>query len=830
MKKKLAIFSFLFLYLLTNSYLFAQQDMTPTIQSVYQSNILWSNPNSWLEKRIPTENDIVQLNGDLILDNNFTILSLIIEQESSLININGYNKELIINKNFSNYGVILDNSSGGLYLKINGNIKNEGEWKNTQTSLVGNDSRKIESNNFIGGTIILADNFEITSSFELSGMFNLNNKILTVNSPNIATFNDISGTGTVNGTGKLVLKGNTSAIINGNISEFIFSGISELVGSTISLPNIIVSESAVIKNINGYNKELTLSGNVTNYGIIQNNSSGGLYLKISGNIINNGEWKNAQTSLIGNNSRKIESNNSIYGYIEISDNIEITNSFDLSGSLKLNNYTLTINSPNVAKFGGVTGKGTLNGNGKVFFKGNSSATINGTISELIFSGTDQVLSGALNLPNVTFSGSSIISDLSINGNTTIKESALIKNLNGYNKELTFNGNISNYGIIKNNSSGVLQLTVSGNMKNDGEWKNSQTSLVGSDSRMIESSTPIGGTIILADNFEITSSFELSGMFNLNNKILTVNSPNIATFNDISGTGTVNGTGKLVLKGNTSAIINGNISEFIFSGISELVGSTISLPNIIVSESAVIKNINGYNKELTLSGNVTNYGIIQNNSSGGLYLKISGNIINSGEWKNAQTSIYWKNIHGAINYQLFISDSILLWPTDPTTVINTTNYDISAILSDTKYWKIRANMDNYVSNFSNIKSINAQNIYKYKILISISEYQLPLHNATISIPELEINTNTNEEGFFTLADIPVGNYKLDVKPLGLESYESTIQISEIQADIKNVIVKLPKWLEASIEKNIIQKFDVNSDAKIGIKEAIHALNCVVNIKD
>jgi len=418
----------------------------------------------------------------------------------------------------------------------------------------------------------------------------------------------------------------------------------------------------------------------------------------------------------------------------------------------------------------------------------------------------------------------------------INQESSIRNKSGLKPTLTINGNISNYGTIEDDSlTYILYLNVGGNIINDGEWDNYRTTLTGSAPQEIESKNPIGGTLVL------------------NDKVLIVNSPHIAICNNVEGTVTLNGTGTFYIEGNTSSgTINGTIPEINFSGTNQSLSATIKIPRvifsgssfidhslsingeIIIKENAAIKNTADHKPTLTINGNIFNSGSINDNTTGCLYIIVSDNITNNGEWKNNSTSIIWNSIEMADNYELYTSNSTLTWSTEPIIVETTPSeiagyYDISSMIDETIYWKVRASINNSFTNFSEIKSINAQKIYKFKTMIAIGEYELPLPDASITISELGINTSTDNYGNFSIVDISNGSYKIDIKAEGLESIESNIQISDHQAEISNVIIKLPEWLKNTIVKNVINNFDVDSDAKIGIKEAIHALKCAVGIK-
>ena len=569
------------------------------------------------------------------------------------------------------------------------------------------------------------------------------------------------------------------------------------------------------------------------------------------------EWSNPNSWI----ENRIPDENDIVqinGDFDIKDNTEILSSFNILGNLYLNNKTLTINSPNIITVGGSISSGIVNGTGKLVVNGSSTSTsISGNISELIFSGTDQLLKGTINIPNVIFDGSILIHGsnsyncLAIIGNLTVMENAVVKNTNDYYRTLTVNGDIYNYGSILDNTSGYnLTIKVDGNLLNEGVWNNEKISLIGTGNRTIEGKEFINSNIEISDNLNISNSFECTGALVLNNKILTINQGNTFIFGGATGTGTVNGDGKLVIKGNSTELsISGNISELIFSGTDQLLKGTINTPNVIfdgtilihgpnsynclaiignltVMENAVVKNTNDYYRTLTVNGDIYNYGSILDNTNYNLTIKTAGNIINDGKWNNQNTSIFWEIIQGATKYQLNISDSILSWP-DPI-IISSTSHDVSSFINNTKYWRVRDNNNDNLSNWTVIKSINAKKKYEFRLIFSIEEYKLTVPNATISIAGLGFETNTNNDGYFTLVDVPIGDYTINVKAPGFETYESTLQIVDNQNQMANIFIKCPQWLEIAIKQNIISKYDIHADSKLGIEEAIHILKCIADI--
>ena len=247
--------------------------------------------------------------------------------------------------------------------------------------------------------------------------------------------------------------------------------------------------------------------------------------------------------------------------------------------------------------------------------------------------------------------------------------------------------------------------------------------------------------------------------------------------------------------------------------------------VISSEGKLFNKL--FDKTITINGNIVNNGIIMDNDDKydyGLTLRISGNITNNGTWKNYSTEIIWCYSLNVLKYELQFNENEI-WQ-DPIT-LTTPFYNISTVIYDTKYWRVKTYYNNNEFEFLDVKFINANKSIKYKLLISLDNYNIPLPNTSIRISKVDIQTITDNEGFFLLSDLPNDTYTIAIQTEGL-NYETQIQIDENQEQRNNVFVKLPLWLESLIKINIIQKFDIHSDNIIGLEEAIHALNCASNI--
>ncbi len=71
-----------------------------------------------------------------------------------------------------------------------------------------------------------------------------------------------------------------------------------------SCNNITINNTGTLMNKNNSNKTLTVNGNITNYGTIQDNYYS-LYLDIHGNVHQEATWQNQKTNLVNTSSQDV---------------------------------------------------------------------------------------------------------------------------------------------------------------------------------------------------------------------------------------------------------------------------------------------------------------------------------------------------------------------------------------------------------------------------------------------------------------------------------------------------------------------------------------------
>ena len=67
-------------------------------------------------------------------------------------------------------------------------------------------------------------------------------------------------------------------------------------------------------------------------------------------------------------------------------------------------------------------------------------------------------------------------------------------------------------------------------------------------------------------------------------------------------------------------------------------------------------------------------------------------------------------------------------------------------------------------------VRSQNNYKIKLTGTVYEYdhnnrRLPLEFAAVSIPEIALGTTSNENGRYTLENVPTGKIRMQIQYLG-----------------------------------------------------------------
>lgn len=299
---------------------------SPTIHSVSAGGN-WSDPNTWDEKRVPKEGDIVAINGTVDYSDIIGIGGLIVNPGAVLQSAPNYNYyTLTINGDAVNNGTIRDGYNYFL-INISGSIYNNGVWNNFRTALFSTEPRIIGGLNPLAGyDVVFNNSFEILNSPVFAGGVNFNNQTIALYSSdqNITLLGNMNSPVTISGQGSLIAGPGADISGNINVKKIIFDAGNQSIGQAniaadqiilrgpglkevwgypaVINGRLIIDEGAVLQNIPNYNYVLIINGDVVNNGLIRDNPSNYYYLNmsISGNIINNSSWTNSRTALTWN--------------------------------------------------------------------------------------------------------------------------------------------------------------------------------------------------------------------------------------------------------------------------------------------------------------------------------------------------------------------------------------------------------------------------------------------------------------------------------------------------------------------------------------------------
>ena len=125
--------------------------------------------------------------------------------------------------------------------------------------------------------------------------------------------------------------------------------------------------------------------------------------------------------------------------------------------------------------------------------------------------------------------------------------------------------------------------------------------------------------------------------------------------------------------------------------------------------------------------------------------------------------------------------------------------------------------------------------KGTILASFMNYDdLKVSNATVTIDGTDFVTTTNENGYFTISGIEPGNYTITVSADNLTPVRGEISVSSgglFTVELPLMTLSCPTeglYTEEELEQAVLEerlKWDANGDGKIGLSEAIHALQVI-----
>ncbi len=490
----------------------------------------------------------------------------------------GSNNTVVVNGSLINNGVIRD--YGKLYVRVTGDITNNGIWNNYQTTFDGTGPQQItlqagkqfESDFYNSNN---DDTVTASSNLHFTGFFDLVNNTFDLNGYNIR----FTGSDTYFGKGTIISPGEFLGTVNINLETHIEG-------------NLVVTDTMQNRNYSASHR-LYVNGNLTNNGVIQENPTGSLFVYITGDLDNHGSWDIQRTEMNGTNPQIIsqDAGKSFDGFFKLdngTDTVKATSDLCFSEELRLNSV-LNMNHYNIT-----------------------------------FSGTDCVFSGgnALLNPNEIHGAFNIYGTTYIVGNPVVMDTLRNDNWPAY---LYIDGDITNNGIIQNGDSYNLILYIEGDVTNNGKWENYQTYLDGTGPQNIslqagksfDSYFHIQNT---TDTVKALTNLVFTDIFNLNNNILNLNHHNIR-FTDPD---TWLGRGTVISPDEFQGTVNLSGGDFYIIG-------NLTITDTLQKSSAIASDA-----DVHLSGSLVNNGIIRDGTTYDVILYIEGDMANNGSWNNELT--------------------------------------------------------------------------------------------------------------------------------------------------------------------------------------------------
>lgn len=380
-----------------------------------------------------------------------------------------------------------------------------------------------------------------------------------------------------------------------------------------SCNHLTVSAGAYLKNVPGYAHTITVYGNLTNNGTIQNDvSSGLLTIYAYGNITNNGVWTNRVLNLEhATNAHFYQSATSYFDGVQIYANTGKVDTIVFGTAQEFRNCTFTRGGSGLQQL-------KTNGYNSVFKQCNLTSFDVLSNNLLDFDGTmfsDVHITGAAQLSgNITLYSTNYFANGVVN-------QGVIKGASGYSVTLRLSGDFTNKNTIYSPST-YLIVYVDGNFHNEGVYRPISTYFYAGHSHILSQTAnhPMEGYIYAqeTDTLNIVSDFTF-----LKGPLKGYNSSGNAS---IKG-----GSHKMVFDSCSVEYIN------LFSNDSIRLNKS-TLYNGTINGNAKIAGNFDINSTLVWSGNITNYGTCRSTPGYSVTLILNGVFTNIGSISGGYLSI------------------------------------------------------------------------------------------------------------------------------------------------------------------------------------------------
>ncbi|MDD4597270.1 MAG: dockerin type I repeat-containing protein [Lentimicrobiaceae bacterium] len=621
---------------------------------------LWNNPATWIGGIVPGAGDNVVIASTVSVYPTSQCSNITIQSGGILQNRSSNSYTLFVNGNLNNQGVI-QNSTYSLTVNVKGNVNNSGSMTNGTLSFTGTANQQMSStqplhvDNFVrtagSGRILATTNLSFVGT-----AIDLNSDTLEFTTGTALTIDGGNLTdGVMFRTAMPALQittDNGTHVNNFTIDsqEARLYGTLLVFGSANTFKHNVIN-FGTLKSQNNNSYSLTVDGNLTNNGIIENGAYS-FTVNISGDLTNNGTWQNYNTVLNGSGIQNLTMTQPYSGTLFTKNNTAgraraLSGLSFVNTEIDLKTDTLEIATASAISLDG----GNLR-NGVISKSSLPAIQLTGDNNAYVYILT-------IDAPQTELNGSLFIYGSSNNFKTNVINNATLKSHPSNSYTLTVDGSLINHGVIQNGNYNFT-INVSGNLSNNGTWENYNTVLNGSGAQNLAMTQPYSGAYFTKNlsggRAKATAGLSFSGtQIDFQNDTLEFTT---GTTIALDGGNFRNGliyrtlpSAVQLTAGNDAFVYNLNINapETTLNG-NLFISSGNTFKTHLVN-NATLKSNTSNSYTLVVDGNLTNNGVIQNGNYN-FTINISGNLSNNGTWQNYSTVLNGNGIQELSMTQAF----------------------------------------------------------------------------------------------------------------------------------------------------------------------------------
>ena len=272
--------------------------IAPTLHAVPEGG-RFDYASTWVENRVPTENDVVEINGLVTLRSDTTIGGVLVTTGSTLAGYRFSTYNLQINGDLQNYGTI----NRYARLTITGSVDSQGVW-DTATYLEGENPRILSG--YFPHAVYLNSPITVTSSnnLEIKALATNNNPITFIEEGARFTVNELSGDLITNADIHFDSVDELFSKQSGNITaqNVHIHGLHKIREYSFNVESLIIYEGATLSPTSSFTSyTVNVDGDIINNGTITQY----IKMRVGGDINNNGTWQ-SDINIYGENPRIME--------------------------------------------------------------------------------------------------------------------------------------------------------------------------------------------------------------------------------------------------------------------------------------------------------------------------------------------------------------------------------------------------------------------------------------------------------------------------------------------------------------------------------------------